>query len=264
MVSMVSFWTDCWIWGWWYSIVLIHLCYSRLVIISVERFHPWPLHCGMLQGSIFSLLLINIYMKWARYCYHEMGYYQYANGTQLYFSNPGDSSYAMTVLSQCLEAEGVWMVEHRLQLNSGKTEWLWMQETPGSSCLSSFIMDGIALVKTAPVWNLGFSCTAARRASDSVVRRANFVLCAVVSLPGLWGPAQSHSCPSHFSVIFYKALYMGATLKQYSETTGGVHTVLGAPRVAHIILPLHKLHWLPFCFWVQFQLLVIALRPFMS
>lgn len=96
---------------------------------------------------------------------------------------------------------GGWM-----DLDSGKTEWLWVQETSGSSCLSSLVMDGVALFQTAPLHNQRFSwthncCSKSKWQLWLGGPLHNFVLCVVVPLPGLWGPAHSHSWPSYFSWI---------------------------------------------------------------
>lgn len=55
-------------------------------------------------------------------CHLGMRYYQYADDTQLYIFTSGNDD--VDILSHCLEAMSVWMVNKRLQLNSDKTECL--------------------------------------------------------------------------------------------------------------------------------------------
>lgn len=80
---------------------------------------------------------------------------KYAVDTELYILAAGEVNNAMNVSSQCLEAVRIWMESKRLQLNPGRTEWLWVCGLTASRTMPSLVLDGVAQPQTDPVHNQG-------------------------------------------------------------------------------------------------------------
>lgn len=63
---------------------------------------------------------------------------------------------------------------------------------------------------------------------------------------------------------YCNVLCMGLSLKIIRKLqlvqNAAACTVPGAPRAAQITQLLHKLHWLPDCFWIQFMMLVVTFK----
>lgn len=97
--------------------------WSQTMLIGNEKSSPWPLLYGVPQDSVFFLLLFNIYRKPVDeiICHHWMRCHQYVD----------DPQFSLGELSECCGcsfvvpvAVGVWIWNHKLQLNPGVMEWL--------------------------------------------------------------------------------------------------------------------------------------------
>lgn len=55
-----------------------------------------------------------------------------------------------------LEAVRIWMGNYRLQLNPGKTEWLWIWGPTSSKIMPFLVLDGVSLPQRDLVYNLEF------------------------------------------------------------------------------------------------------------
>ncbi|XP_061472028.1 group II intron-encoded protein LtrA-like [Rhineura floridana] len=97
--------------------------YQR-VALEDEVLDPWPLTCGVPQGSILSQMLFNIYIKPLGAIIRRLGLqcHQYADDTQLYLSFKSSPRLAVETLSKCLESVSGWMGRNKLKLNPDKTE----------------------------------------------------------------------------------------------------------------------------------------------
>ena len=57
--------------------------------------------------------------------HHNIGYYIYANDTQLYISFKSKGSLeSLTKLNMCISDIRVWMIKHKLKINDSKTEFI--------------------------------------------------------------------------------------------------------------------------------------------
>ncbi|KAF7254271.1 CMP-N-acetylneuraminate-beta-1,4-galactoside alpha-2,3-sialyltransferase [Varanus komodoensis] len=108
---------------------------------------PWQLCHGVLQGSILSPLLFNIYMKLLGEVIRRCGLrnHQYSDDTQLCLSfstNPGE---AVAVLNRCLAEVMGWMRANKLKLSPDKTEVLLVGGLSSWVGDLDLVLNGVAL-----------------------------------------------------------------------------------------------------------------------
>lgn len=84
-----------------------------------------------------------------RYVRVGVRYHQHTDDSQLYISTPGKINVAMIVLSKSLEAGRIWIV-NKFQLNSDKTELLWVLGPTNFKTVPSLVLDGVVLSWTDP------------------------------------------------------------------------------------------------------------------
>jgi hypothetical protein len=88
----------------------------------------WRLSCGLPQGSVLGPILFILYAADLPEVVqrHGLSPHLYADDTQVYGSCPPGGVADFTIkIDACLSEVRSWMSANRLQLNAGKTEFLW-------------------------------------------------------------------------------------------------------------------------------------------
>uniref|UniRef100_A0A803TBL9 Reverse transcriptase domain-containing protein n=1 Tax=Anolis carolinensis TaxID=28377 RepID=A0A803TBL9_ANOCA len=130
---------------------------SQMVKLGDTCSDPWPLTCGVPQGSILSPMLFNIYMKPLGEVIRGFGVrcHLYADDTQLHYSFPPTSKETPRILDQCLATVMGWMRANKLKLNPDKTEVLQVSRSTDRGIGWLPVLDGVALPLKAEVRSLG-------------------------------------------------------------------------------------------------------------
>ena len=85
--------------------------------------------CGVPQGSVLGPILFIMYIAdlVSVIEQHDLSPHLYVDDTQIYGScPPSDVGHLVQDISGCVDTVGDWMSSNRLQLNSDKTELMWL------------------------------------------------------------------------------------------------------------------------------------------
>ncbi|KAF7238180.1 Complement C1q-like protein 3 [Varanus komodoensis] len=130
---------------------------GMMVVLGDFGSAPWQFCHEVLQGSILSPMLFNIYMKPLGEVIRrfELRSHQYAGDTQLYLSFTSAPGEAVAVLNQCLAEVMGWMRANKLSLNPDKTEVLLVCSAGLQVGGFDPVLDGVALPLKDRVHSLG-------------------------------------------------------------------------------------------------------------
>ncbi|KAF7252275.1 Succinate dehydrogenase assembly factor 3, mitochondrial [Varanus komodoensis] len=233
---------------------------------------PWQLCHGVLQGSILSPLLFNVYMKLLGEVIRRCGLrnHQYADDTQLYLSFSTNQGEAAAVLNRCLAEVMGWMRANKLKLSPDKTEVLLVGGSGFGEGELNLVLNGVALPLRDKVRSLGVLLDpelSLKAQVTAVARSAFFQLRLIHQLR----PYLENDClatVTHALVTsrldFCNAFYVGLPLKMVwilqLVQNNAVRLLTGTGRYVHMTPVLRQLHWLPIEVWAQFKVLVMTFK----
>ncbi|XP_061490034.1 tRNA-splicing endonuclease subunit Sen15 isoform X1 [Rhineura floridana] len=253
----------------WFHSFLSDRC--QQVALGDEVSDPWPLNCGVPQGSILSPMLFNIYVKPLGEIIRRFGLrcHQYADDTQLYLSFKSSLERAVETMSKCLESVSGWMGRNRLKLNPDKTEVLLVGDKGGLGDVD-LVFDGVKLPLQDQVRSLGvvLDSRLSMEAQISAVSRATWYQLHLIRRLQPYLPVQQLPLVVHALVTsrldYCNALYVGLPLKTTQKLqlvqNAAAHLLTNSRHRDHITPVLFDLHWLPVVFRARFKVLVLTFK----
>uniref|UniRef100_A0A803SRC4 Reverse transcriptase domain-containing protein n=1 Tax=Anolis carolinensis TaxID=28377 RepID=A0A803SRC4_ANOCA len=246
--------------------------HSQLVKLGDTCSDPWPLTCGVPQGSILSPMLFNIYMKPLGEVIRSFGVgcHLYADDTQLYYSFPPNSKEAPQIPNQCLVAVMAWMRANKLKLNPDKTEVLEVSRKSDRGIGWQPVLNGVALPLKAQVRSLGvlLDSSLTLEAQVSAVAGRAFAQLKLVRQLRPYLVKSDLATVVHALVTsrldYCNALYVGLPLKTARKlqlVQRAAARLLTGANYRERSTPLFKeLHWLPIIFRSQFKVQVLTYK----
>ncbi|XP_062818981.1 probable RNA-directed DNA polymerase from transposon BS isoform X1 [Anolis carolinensis] len=245
---------------------------SQMVKLGDTCSDPWPLTCGVPQGSILSPMLFNTYMKPLGEAIRGFGVrcHLYADDTQLYYSFPPNSKEAAQTLNRCLAAVSNWMRANKLKLNPDKTEALLVSRRTNRGIGWQPVLNGVALPLKAQVRSLGvlLDSSLALDAQVSAVAGRAFAHLKLVRQLRPYLKKSDLATVVHALVTsrldYCNALYVGLPLKTARKLQlvqrSAARFLTGAGYREHTMPQLKQLHWLPINFRAQFKVQVLTYK----
>uniref|UniRef100_A0A803U0C0 Reverse transcriptase domain-containing protein n=1 Tax=Anolis carolinensis TaxID=28377 RepID=A0A803U0C0_ANOCA len=245
---------------------------SQMVKLGDTCSDPWPLTCGVPQGSILSPMLFNIYMKPLGEVIRSFGgrCHLYADDTQIHYSFPSDSKEAPRMLNQCLAAVADWMRRNMLRINPDKTEALLVSRSSDQGIGWQPVLDGVALPLKSQVRSLGVLLDSALtlEAQVSAVAGRAFAQLKLVRQLRPYLVKSDLTRVVHALVTsrldYCNALYVGLPLKTARKLQlvqrSAARLITGASFRERSTPLFKELHWLPFIFRSQFKVQTIIYK----
>ena len=254
---------------------------TQSVVVSDESFHPFPLSCGIQQGSVLGPILFTLYTLPLGDIIRRYGVYfhLYAEDTKLYiFFKPTRSVFiaSKSLLHQCVAGIRMWMRQNFLKLNSDKTEviligiWQHLAKLQDFQAELSLTMGDTSVLPVDKARNLGVIFDS----NLNLEAHINNICC--VSYFHIRNIGQIRSYLSQADIETLVHALISSCLHQLNSLLYGLPDMLlkilqrvqnaaaclvtGAKLHDHITPVLARLHWLPVKQRITFKILLLTYK----
>ncbi|XP_055765588.1 uncharacterized protein LOC129841365 [Salvelinus fontinalis] len=199
---------------------------------------------------------------------HGLSYHCYADDTQLIFSFPPSDNQVANRISACLADISVWMTDHHLKLNLGKTELLFL---PGKDCPFhdlAITLDNSIVSSSQSAKNLGVILDNTLSFSTNikaVTRSCRFMLYNIRRVrPCLTQEAAQVLIQA---LVISRLDYCNSLLAGLPACAikplqliqnAAARLVFNLPKFSHVTPLLRSLHWLPVEARIRYKTMVLA------
>ena len=232
---------------------------------------------GVPQGSVLGPILFNLYIRsiYSTVKAKKFSIYGYADDHQIYKSFPVNSEYSTLCedIPSCFKEIEMWMAEHFLMINPGKTELIVFGSKQVLSELEIngvFISSSICIRLVCEAKNLGFTLDSSLSLNSQIkkLKAANCnKLRNISKMKPFLSPSQLETITQSLvisSLDYCNSLYYGANstvLKQLQLIQNRACRIIkGLKRRDGIEPYLQELHWLKIQERIEFKILLLTFK----